>query len=363
MIISRSAAYALGVVAAAALVAGCSGGTQSSALSPTSMTNAAHQGASPLHMHGAQDAFITTKQPGKAHPDHQKSWVSPDVRKAKPRILFVSDSGTEDVYMYSLPAMKLKGTLTGFSEPQGMCSDTKGNVYVDNTGTDQVIELSREGTVLNTYTDPDGYPVGCAVDPATGNLAVADIFGFYGAGQVLVFTSPTATPKVLSNPAQYFYYFIAYGPGSSIWVTGRNSYGTYMVSGCGASSCSTIPLSGGTIYFPGSVQWDGARSQWVLWDQLCGDTEAACSYPVSASGALGAATTYHNYNGGNVCDMVQATIGGNKFGFVGGSDYEYCGAASPSSGRWAYTAGGSPTNYATYTDPYAIPDGAAVSSK
>ncbi|MGB8907775.1 MAG: hypothetical protein WCC84_03395 [Candidatus Cybelea sp.] len=360
---SRLAAYALGVLAAAALIAGCSGGTQSSALSPTSMTNAAHSGANPLHERSALGAFVSVKQPGQAHPDHHKSWISPEARKRHVRLLFVSDSGTDDVYIYSLPKVTLRGTLTGFSEPQGMCSDGAGNVYVANTGTDQIYKLSRTGSIVATYTDPDGYPVGCAVDPATGNLAASDIFGFYGAGQVLVWTSPSATPTVLSNPSQYFYYFLGYGPGSSLWVSGRNSYGTYMVSACGSSSCSTVNLTGGSIDFPGAVQWDKVRGEWVLWDQLCGDTEAACSYPVSASGALGSPTTYKNYDGGGVCDMVQGAIAGDRLKFVIGSDYEYCGTASTSSGRWLYTAGGDPTAYATYSDPYAEPIGATVSSK
>ncbi|MFY9885830.1 MAG: hypothetical protein WAL67_05955 [Candidatus Cybelea sp.] len=362
MTTTRLAAYAVSVVAAAALVAGCSGGTQSSALSPTSMTNAAHQGVSPLHTHGARDAFNTPRQPGQVHPDHHKSWVSPDAKRA-PRILFVSDSGTEDVYMYSLPKMVLKGTLTGFSEPQGMCSDNKGNVYVANTEAAEVLEISRSGSILATYPDAIGFPVGCAWDPATGNLAVFDIFGDSGAGQILVYSSPSATPTVLSNPAQYFYFFGGYGPNSDLWVSGRDSYGTYMVSGCGASSCSTIPLSGGTIYFPGAVQWDGVRGEWVLFDQLCGDTTAACSYPVSASGVLGSPTTYSNPSGGDVCDLVQGAIAGNKLKFVVGSDYEYCGFTSSSSDRWGYTGGGSPTNFASYASAYALPDGAAVSSK
>jgi hypothetical protein len=135
------------------------------------------------------------------------------------------------------------------------------------------------------------------------------------------------------------------------------------LSVCGASSCSTLPLSGGTIYFPGAVQWDNARGTWVAFDQLCGDTEAACSYPVSDSGALGSPTTYHNPAGGNVCDLVQGAIAGNKHGLVVGSDYEYCGATESSSDRWGYTAGGNPTNFVSYSDPYALPDGAAVSAK
>ena len=324
-------------------------------------TNARRSGASPLHQN-ALGAFNTVRQPGKAHQDHHKSWIAPDVIR-EPRILFISDPGTDDVYMYSLPKMTLKGTLGGFSEPQGMCSGTKGNVFVANTGTEQVLELSRTGSIVNTYADTYGYPVGCAYDPATGNLAVTDVFGFSGAGQVLVYSSPSATPTVLTNSSQYFYYFAGYGPNSVLWVSGRDSYGTYMVSACGASSCDTVTLSGGTIYFPGAVQWDHVRSNWVLFDQLCGDAEAACSYPVSDSGALGPPTTYLNYKGGNVCDMVQGVIAGDRLNFVVGGDYESCGAVKNSVGRWAYPSGGKPTNHGTLSSSYAMPDGTAVSSK
>jgi hypothetical protein len=57
------------------------------------------------------------------------------------------------------------------------------------------------------------------------------------------------------------YFFDGYGPGGSLWVTGREYSGT--VSG-----------------------------QWIVFDQFCGNTMAACSYPVSGSGVLGNATTY-----------------------------------------------------------------------
>ena len=40
---------------------------------------------------------------------------------------------------------------------------------------------------MQTYPDQYGYPIGCAVDPASGNLAVTNAFGFSGAGQVLIF--------------------------------------------------------------------------------------------------------------------------------------------------------------------------------
>lgn len=356
MRISRSATYAVGVVVAAALLAGCSSsGSPSSGLAPSAGMNSNHVG-SPLNL---KSTFIGVKQVGNIHTNHHKSWVSPDAARA-PRLYFASDYGSNTVDIYTMPGMAMKGQLTGFSGPQGECADTHGNIWIANTNTLQVFEYSRTGTLLNTINDSYGYPAGCAVDPATGNLAVTNIIGVSGAGQVLVYTSPSSSPTVLTNPSQYEYFFAGYGPGSSLWVDGRTSSGAYIMSGCGASSCSTIPLSGGTIYFPGAVQWDGVRGTWVAFDQLCGNAAASCSYPVSASGVLGAATTYSNYNSGAVCDMVQGVIAANGKNYVAGGDYEYCGTANTTVNRFAYPAGGNPTNNSqTIVEPI----GAAISTK
>jgi hypothetical protein len=359
------ATYAIGVLAAAALIAGCSGTGGGSSMQPPSaaapMSHSSHGGMMPLHR-GAQDTFIGAMPIGKVHPDHHKSWVSP-AAKGAPRIMFSSDDSNNDVYMFLLPSFKQVGTLTGFSEPQGMCSDNQGNIYISSTTAFQVLKYSRTGTLLATYTDPYGYPVGCAWDPATGNLAVTDIFdiAYPYDGDVLVYTSPSSAPIELRNPAQYFYYFAGYGPGSSLWLTGRDASGAFILSGCGASSCSTIPTSGGTIYFPGAVQWDGTRGEWVVFDQLCNDSNAACSYPVSGSGALGTPTDYNDYAGGAVCDLIQAVVAANGKKYVAGGDYDPCGFATSTYDRWPYTAGGTPTN--ELSNSYYFPVGAAISTK
>ena len=52
-------------------------------------------------------------------PDRRPSWISPDAKKIP--LLYVSDLGTGDVYIYAYRTGVLKGTLTGFNRP-GACA-------------------------------------------------------------------------------------------------------------------------------------------------------------------------------------------------------------------------------------------------
>jgi hypothetical protein len=307
---------------------------------------------------------IAVVAPKTVHPDRRKSWISRDA-DGVPRWAFISDDGTDDIDMFSLPDLKLKGTLTGFDEPQGMCPE-KGNIWVANTGTEQVMELSRTGKVLATIDDPDGYPVGCAYDPTTGDLAVTNIFGFEGAGQILVYPSPSSTPKELAIPDQYYYYFDGYDTQGNLFVSGKNESGDFFLGEvpAGKTTGHVINISGGTIYFPGFVQWYKPGNYVAVADQLCGDTEAACVYWVQVSGSQGTITgktTFLNSSGGQVCDMVQGELDPVFEKNLVGGDYEYCGAAPTSAGRWLYPAGGEPTNY--FTSSLSEPIGAAISTK
>lgn len=357
---SRSLAHALVALATAALSTGCEVASQRSASAPGSITNAASLGVGALTARPRFDAFVGAQPRAATRPDRRTSWVSSDVKNER-RLMFASDSGLEEVDLYSLPSMKLKGQLTGFNYPQGLCSDTHGNVYVTDTNNTVVDEYSHAGVLLAGYPDNYGLPVGCAVDPATGNLAVTDIVNDgSGPGEVQVFSSPSSQPQILVNPNQYFYYFVGYGSGSVLWVSGRDASGVYMLSRCGTTTCSAIDLTGGTLYFPGAVQWDNNQRTWVVFDQLCNNAPAACSYPVSPRGVLGTATTYKNFLGGNDCDLIQGVIFERH---VLGDDYESCGSAPSTFDRWMYTAGGDPTNHSTLSDPSSIPNGVAISIK
>lgn len=124
---SRLVSGALGVMAAVALLAGCSGGgLQSSSLFASSSQGLASGGRGLGPVGRNHLATYTSVRAPKIKPDHHKSWVSPDVKRAR-HLLFISDDSSQDVYIFTMPAMKLTGTLTGFNGPQGMCTDNQGN--------------------------------------------------------------------------------------------------------------------------------------------------------------------------------------------------------------------------------------------
>jgi hypothetical protein len=107
------------------------------------------------------------------------------------------------------------------------------------------------------------------------------------------------------------------------------------------------------------VNWTPATGL-VVGDQECNDAGASCLYAVSVSGSTGTitgSTPLTNSNGG-ACDVDQITV--SPFGkyFAGGCITES--SAPSTAARWAYPAGGEPTNYSTSVSE---PIGAAISNK
>ena len=65
--------------------------------------------------------------------DHGRSWMSPAAKRAK-KLLYVSDWGTEDVFVYDYKTGTLVGTLTNLESPSGQCVDKKGDVWIVSAG-------------------------------------------------------------------------------------------------------------------------------------------------------------------------------------------------------------------------------------
>jgi hypothetical protein len=306
-------------------------------------------------------------------------------------LLFVSDVGTDDVYMYTLPGLALKGTLTGFNMPEGECSDNDGNVWVTNSafGTQQIVKISHSGTILNILSDPSGEPVGCAVDPTTGNLAVTNLADLSGGGELLIYPNASGTPTAYTNPAQFSYYFAGYDSSGNLFEDGfayeegfaaeprsdvNLNYLPFILSELpkGSSSLETISIIGcahdpqcGPVYFPGMVEWYSPGNYLAVGDQLCGYTSSSCIYWVSISGTSGTitgATTMLGSAGNPICDLGEGVILPQTKDIVGSDIEARCGFTAPTTYRWRFPAGGSPKKY-NANPSYNTPVGAAVSTK
>jgi hypothetical protein len=276
--------------------------------------------------------------------------------KAAARLLYVSDLQTFDVYVYRFPSLKLSGKLTGFDDPQGECTDAEGNVWIANTQANAMLEYAHGGTnPIASLSDPLGFPVGCAIDPTSGNLAVANLDDYSGAGSVLVYPNAAGTPRAYGNAGIAAYYFAAYDRKGNLYVSGANSHHGYVLAMLphGSSSISLVSIKGGTLYFPGTVAWNG--STLVLGDQECKKKANACFYELSVSGKSATITGTTPLTGS--CDVAQAWVGATQI--AGGDDAQSCGRGKSSVGIWPYPAGGNPDP--SVTGPQA-PVGATVSS-
>lgn len=313
----------------------------------------------------SSEAFLRSTSiaahPGISHPDRSVSWMSDEAKAKSEQLLFVSDAGSDDVYIYKLPDLTLVGTITGFAQPQGECTGVDGAVWITDTNAQTIYEVSHQGRLENTLSDTNGYPVGCAWNPKTGKIAVTNLFATDGAqGGVLVNQGSSSWLRY-TNPNQYYYNFAGYDNAGNLFFDGRTASGAFILSELttGAKSAVTVTISGAKLHFPGMVQWDSLNNELLVGDQECGNVNAACVYSLTISGStatVAQTTKLANASGGKVCDLVQGVELNNE---ILGSDYEFCGYTASTTEGWTYPAGGKPSHENGNTD--SVPVGAAIS--
>jgi hypothetical protein len=77
----------------------------------------------------------------------------------------------------------------------------------------------------------------------------------------------SGSPTRYSNPSQYQYFFPAYDPDGNPYVDGLSCpTEAVMISELppGKHTMHTVNYSGGTIHFPGGVNWDRVNGQLVI---------------------------------------------------------------------------------------------------
>jgi hypothetical protein len=249
MKISKSAAVFLSAAAAFLVSAGCSPQSQSQ-ITPT---NAA---AGSLRIPGFMGAGSLQR-----HGKNSRSWMN---AKAIPdNLLYVANSNAGTVDIYSWRLLNQVGQIGDLTRPYTLCVDAQQNVYVADIGSLQVIEYAHGSTTPSkTLSDVFGYPIGCSVDPTTGNLAVSDVFGgSFGDGNVLVFPGGSGTPTEYTAPNITEYWLVGYDSSGNLFLDGDNGSGTPVALAelpAGSSSFEAITMNV-TLGSPGGVQWDGTN--------------------------------------------------------------------------------------------------------
>jgi hypothetical protein len=288
-------ASVLGSIAAASLLAACSGNENSQlARATATLTQRASVVAPTTNVR--QHAVSAT------HP------IKPNCC-AYAKTLFISDSGDNEVQIYAFPSNTYIGELPqppeGFSGPTGMCSDTKGNVYITNSQSQTIDEYSHGGTYVRALSDPNEQPIGCAFDKSSGSLAVSNTLTTSdGAGSLAIYTKASGRPRIISGGGFQRIFFPAYAGNSGVlYFDGMNSTYATVYGALRHGKITQISIKGATIDFPGTVNWS-AKTQTMN----IGDQETALLYQISPTGEITGSMPL-----GDALDIPQGTIKGSRF--------------------------------------------------
>jgi hypothetical protein len=234
------------------MLAGCGGGALQSTPAAVHPAAAAEVPA----LTGCAPAWLPTPRAIVCHRNTEKSWMSP---AAAGPLLYVSDIGAEDVDVFSYPAGKQVGTLTGFNEPAGICADRKGDVFIADGGNNSIVEYAHGGTtpIATLQGVGPGTPLGCSVDPKSGNLAVTNFTSAPAeSGSVLFYTKARGAPQ--QYKALYHTYFCAYDDGGNLYIDGFATNGREAVIeyAKGQSSPTQIEVETSPGW-AGGLAWNG----------------------------------------------------------------------------------------------------------
>ncbi|MGA8533352.1 MAG: hypothetical protein WB615_04535 [Candidatus Tumulicola sp.] len=258
------------------------------------------------------------------------------------------------VSVYSYPGGKFEGRLTGFVASSGECVDAKGDVFVTNEVGGTIVEYAHGGTKpLEILQAAAEHPLGCAVDPTTGNLAVTT-FGSGGSnsgGNLAIYPHAKGTPIIYADPDIKRYYLCGYDDTGNLYVDGISpGRGNFELAELakGSGIFTSISLNQ-HISLPGGVQWDGKYL-------AVADQNASVIYQFTISGGIG--TEVHATPlGSPAFDVFQFYIDGRTV--IVPNDYSKDSKTAWDVLYYHYSGGGTPKR--TITNVVHAPRGVVVS--
>jgi hypothetical protein len=193
------------------------------------------------------------------HAGRGTSWILPEAKGAS-QLLYVADAESNQVSVVKLPQGKLLGVLSGFDGPLGECTDSGGDVFIADLQASQIWEYAHGAkSPKNILSDTGYYPVGCSLDPTTGNLAVTnEIATGGGSGNVAIFANASGKPKLYSDSSITQFGFCAYDDAGNLYAGGAASGNQSLFAELekGQSKLTTLSLNA-TVGGTSPMRWDG----------------------------------------------------------------------------------------------------------
>ena len=250
--------------------------------------------------------------------------------------IFVSDAGSNVVYIYNQHG-KLLGQLTGLSEPQGITSDGKGNLYVADTADNDIkIYAPPYKHAPKVLNDPGQYPTDVSALDDGAFLAVTNIISASGGpGSVTLYKKGHTGPTISSSDFARMY-FCAFDAKGNLYVDGEDASGNFVIGEIphlttGGKKLKTLSYNA-TIGFPGGIAVTTGGKIAIL-DQ---EADAIYTFNPPVKGSLGSpiATT-----------PLDGASGPATFAFTQSNKDLWtidAGADSAAVDEFAYPAGGNP---------------------
>lgn len=280
--------------------------------------------------------------------DSGRSWVLPEATSED--LLYVSNNCCW-VSVYNYPQGKSVGRLKDFYLAAGQCVDnTAGTVYIADFGRSRVYQyLHGSARRRHTYYVPGAND--CAIDPTTGNLAVAS----WGTTGVWIFANAKGTPTTYTDPDFVAYYGCGYDAKGDLFIQGVSHTGSgYVVLAelpKGGAQLRTLKVDQ-YLGWPCGVKWDGK-------DLAVGDqtTPVIYQFAINGSSLTEVGTTHLGsgaYSSANFWIQGQTLLTSTQC-------YHYCGRAKRGDAVmfFDYPAGG--TAAKLVTRGLRAPTGASVS--
>jgi hypothetical protein len=309
MRISTPARFALGAIAAIALLAGCSGhGSSLQSTSAVPSGQSAHQFGIRHLPSGTSVLPLGTLLRAPSGKVNGASYFA----CTHNNLMFVSDAANNQILIFtqSDEGETQCGAITGteFSQPQGLDTDRAGDLYVANTSDSNILKFIPPYTGSPVVlTDPGQYPVDVATDCGNRIFVTNIITTGGGPGTLTAYTLTGHSPlHTYADSTVAREYFVTCDPSGNVFTTFLNSSSVAGVNEFKKPAFGATDLTNLTYQFPGGIRWTGGAGFFgstYVDDQIgltiskCAGGTGTCHTSVHMTSAGDPVTIDLNYSG------------------------------------------------------------------